>query len=252
MFIERPYAQLYSVAFGNSPRTLLAIGGWAGSWEVWTDTLADLSPTWRTIAYDHRGAGASSCAVESITLDNLVGDLFAIMDAYGLDRCVLAAESAGAVTALLAALQHPERVQALVLVDGLYYQPSDSNSPFVMGLKTQFEATIGAFVDNCVTEAHGAIWRRWGRQILMRSEPAAALRLYECAQEVDLRSRLRSIQTPTLILHGRDDRIVPLASSEWLAIQMPNSHLEVIDGAGHVPTVTRPHMVADAINRYFG
>ncbi|MBK9749077.1 MAG: alpha/beta hydrolase [Chloroflexi bacterium] len=252
MFIERPYAQLYSVAFGNSPRTLLAIGGWAGSWEVWTDTLADLSPTWRTIAYDHRGAGASSCAVESIMLDYLVSDVFAVMDAYGVDRCILAAESAGAATALLAALERPERVQGLVLVDGVYYQPDDPKSPFLQGLKTRFEATIGAFVDNCVTEEHGDMWRRWGRQILMRSEPAAAIRLYECAQEIDLRARLREIVIPTLILHGRDDRILPLVSSEWLATQLKNCHMEVIDGAGHVPTVTRPHIVADAINRYFG
>ncbi len=251
MFIERPDAQLYSVAFGNSPRTLLAIGGWAGSWEVWTDTLADLSSTWRTVAYDHRGAGATACAVDSITLDNLVSDLFAVMDAYQIERCVLAAESAGALTALLAALEQPDRIQGLVLVDGLYYQPADPHAPFLLGLKTQFEATIGAFVDNCVTEANGAIWRRWGRQILMRSEPAAAVRLYELAQSVDLRSRLRAITMPTLILHGRDDRILPLASSEWLATQLPNCHLEIIDGAGHVPCVTRPQIVSAAIDRYF-
>ena len=68
---------------------------------------------------------------------------------------------------------------------------------------------------------------------------------------VDLRRQVSQLGLPTLILHGDQDTLVPLSDSEWLASQIPQSHLHVVTGAGHVPTVTRPLEVAEAINRYF-
>lgn len=252
MFLSHAGAQFYTVSFGNSPRTIVAHGGWAGSWEVWTETFTYLSETWRTVAYDHRGTGATIAPPESITFATMVADLFAILDALAIERCVLAAESAGAAIALQAALTRPERFQGLVLVDGLYYQPpNEGPDPFLRGLRSDFAATIGAFVDACVPEPDSAAVRRWGRQILARSGAEAAARLYEAMQGVDLRPYASSIVQPTLLLHGDADRVAPLSAAEWLASQIPRSHLHVIAGAGHVPTVTRPRVVAEAINRFF-
>lgn len=59
-----------------------------------------MSQNWGTIAYDHRGAGATIAPLESISFNRLVEDVFAILDAYNAENCVLAAESAGALTAL--------------------------------------------------------------------------------------------------------------------------------------------------------
>jgi len=59
--------------------------------------------------------------VESITFDRLVDDVFAVLDAYAVEHCVLAAESAGALTALGAALKNPQRVTGFgLLYRGLY------------------------------------------------------------------------------------------------------------------------------------
>lgn len=71
MFISRPDAQLYAVAFGPGSQVLVALGGWVGSWEVWAEPFRLLSSTWRTIAYDHRGAGATIAPVESITTNSV-------------------------------------------------------------------------------------------------------------------------------------------------------------------------------------
>ena len=68
---------------------------------------------------------------------------------------------------------------------------------------------------------------------------------------VDLRPQVSRITQPTLILHGDRDSLVPLSDSEWLASQIQQSYLHVVHGAGHVPTVTRPLEVAEAINQYF-
>ncbi len=252
MFIAHNDAQFFTVSFGNSPRTILALGGWAGSWEVWTNTFGHLSSTWRAVAYDHRGTGATIAPVESITVANMTADIFVVMDALNIEQCVLAAESAGAITALHAILQQPQRFQGLVLVDGLYYRPaSEAVDPFVVGLKNDFPATIAQFVDTCVPESDSDAIRRWGRQILMRSEPAAAIQLYECVYGQDLRPHLGQITQPTLVIHGEQDHLVPVEAAQWLTTQLPDSRLEILPGAGHVPTVTRPYEVADAINRRF-
>ncbi len=252
MFIPVTDATLYVATFGAAPRSLVAMGGWTGSWELWAEPFAYLSPTWRTVAYDHRGCGVSLAPPESITFATLVSDVFAVLDALGIERCVLAAESSGAAVALQAALEQPQRFQGLVLVDGVYQRPqSDAPAPFVRALQADYPGTVARFVDTCLPEPDSEPLRHWGRMILARASQAAAIRLYERLEGVDLRPQVSQIQHPTLLLHGDADAIVPLASSEWLAAQIAGSHLHIVHGAGHVPTITRPREVAEAINAYF-
>jgi pimeloyl-ACP methyl ester carboxylesterase len=253
MFIEHAGAQLFTVSFGRADApALVALGGWIGSWELWAEPFAPLSQSWRTIAYDHRGAGASIAAAESITLDLLVDDLLAVLDALAIESCVLAAESSGVAVALMAALREPARFTGLVLVDGLYYQRSPGGQhPLLRGLQDSYESTLDWFANECAPNPEHAAIRRWGRQILARATPEAAMRLIACQEGLDLRPQIAQIAQPALVIHGDADRIVRLADSEWLAAQLPNGTLERIPGAGHVPTMTHGDLVAAAINRAF-
>ena len=255
MFISHNAAQLYTVEFGSGPRTILAHGGWTGSWELWSEPFTSLSKTWRTVAYDHRGTGASLAPVETISLENMVADVFAVMDSMNIEKCVLAAESAGGMVAVQAVLQQPQRFDGLVLVSSLLYnEKNGAEAAFIQGLKTNYEETIGRFVDACVleTEEDSREIRSWGRKILLRASPESAIRLLECTHGVDLRPNLPRVRIPTLILHGEQDAIVPLSDSEYIASQIPGSRLHIIKGAGHAPTTTCPGEVAGQINYFFG
>lgn len=253
MFIRSGDTQLHAVSFGPGPRSLLAFGGWAGSWELWAGPFGPLSATWRTVAYDHRGSGATLCPLPSITVEAMVADVFAVMDALGLDRPVLAAESAGATVALLAALAAPERFAGLVLVDGLvHHPPLDRPTPFMRALRADFAAAIGGFADACLPEPDSAAINHWGRQLLSDSGPDQAVRLLESVAGIDLRPRVREVKLPTVIIHGEADAIVPVEDARWMAAEMPNAALHILPGAGHVPTMTRPAEVAAIINAAFG
>ena len=254
MFIPHNGAQLYTVEFGSGPRTILAHGGWAGSWELWTEPFIHLSKTWHTVAYDHRGTGVTIAAADSISIENMVNDLFAVMDKLEIEKCVLAAESAGGFVAISAVLQQPERFEGLVLVDVMYARKTpQGDPPFAIGLKTNFEKTVQDFVDACVpeTEPNSAEVRAWGRKIIFRASQASAVKLNECTYGIDFRPQVSKISLPTLIIHGDNDVLVPLSDAEWLASSIPNSHLSILKGAGYVPTVTRPREIAEEINRYF-
>jgi pimeloyl-ACP methyl ester carboxylesterase len=252
MFIHSGETKLYASSFGPSHfPAIVGIGGWIGSSELWLEPFSILSEYYRTIAYDHRGSGASIAPVESITLDNLVNDVFMVLDAYGIDQCTLAAESAGALTALAAALKNPQRITALIIVDGMYYQSSIQNSEaFLQGLKTNYFATLDRFVELCVPEPDCQHIKRWGRQIINRADQQSAVALHIASSGVDMRESLGQIKQPTLIIHGEQDSLVPLEHARELATKISLSQLVVLKGAGHVPTLTRPHEVATAISNF--
>jgi pimeloyl-ACP methyl ester carboxylesterase len=252
MFLRVDDADVFVTSFGGGPKTLVAHGGWVGSGELWLQPFERLSRSWRTITYDHRGTGATVDRAPAVTFERLVQDLFRVLDALEVDRCVLAGESAGASVVLEAALRDPSRFTGLVIVGGRYHGGRTVGAARLMeGCKTDFRGTMEAFVNACVPEEDCEAERRWGKQIVNRSTGPAAVQLMECVEMVDVERRLGEISLPTLILHGSRDVIAPLAAAENLAAKLPRSRLIVLDGAGHVPTITRPGEVAAAIDDFF-
>ena len=83
--------------------------------------------------------------------------------------------------------------------------------------------------------------------ILTRSTPEMSARLLESMWRLDLSERLAEIRMPALVIHGGDDAIVPPAAGRLIATHIPGARLAVIDGAGHVPTLTFPERVAREI-----
>lgn len=253
MFISVDKAQIFSTSFGSKTApAIVGIGGWIGSWELWLDPLSILSQHWHTVAYDHRGSGATVAPLETITPQHLTDDVFAVMDAYGLPDFVLAAESSGAFTALSATLKHPERIRGLVIVDGNYYSPPfTGETPFQSHLRQNFDQALTQFVNACIPEPGSEAIRHWGLQILQRASVEAAIALSRAWAGTDLRPQLHRISQPTLVIHGEADVIVPPEAAHTLAQALPNSKLITMPGVGHVPTLTRPAEVAQAIKGFF-
>ena len=253
MFLKTADADIFVNDFGQlGSNTLVAHGGWVGSGELWLQPFEQLSRRWRCITYDHRGTGSTRHRGGPITQQLLVDDLFRVLDALQVERCILAGESMGGVTVLQAVLRAPERFSGLVLVGARYQgQLSERARKLVSGCKEDFSATMNAFVSACTPEEDCAAEREWALRIVMRSNPQDAAQLLECMGSVDLAPRLREITVPTLILHGRRDVIRPLSDSEFLHLNIAGSRLVPFENAGHVPTITRPTAVAAEIEAFF-
>lgn len=253
MFLKRDDATLFITECGGGPPTFVAHGGFVGSGELWADAFALLSRTWRTITYDHRGTGVTR-QLGRITGEQLIDDLDQVLRATGASRPVLAGESMGAKVVLAAALREPDRYTGLVIVDGAWMQPPKGGvaDALIAGCRADYRRTIDAFVNNCIVEADGDDARHWARQIVYRSDGESAAQLLEASAQIDLSTGFDRLTLPVLIIHGSEDRIVPVAAAEELCRRLPKAELKVIAGAGHVPTMTRPREVADAINFFFG
>jgi pimeloyl-ACP methyl ester carboxylesterase len=251
MFVQRPDARLMSLSFGRGPRTLLALGGWIGSGEVWFELFGHL-PDWRCVSMDHRGTGASRHGATRITAQAMVDDLLAVADAQQVGRCVLAAESAGAGIALAAVLQRPERFSGLVLVGASWQAPpAGAMDGFITALRQNYAGTVQAFVERCLPEPDSEDLRRWGRQILMRASPEHAVELLQYRAELALRDRLGQVCLPVLLVHGDRDVVSPPAESQTLARLLPDAELQLLPGLGHVPIMTAPALVARLIESRF-
>ena len=253
MFLDINNRKVFSLSFGVGPRTFLAHGGWMGDSELWLQPFEILSQSWRTVTYDHRGTGLTTSVPDDITRQGLVDDLFTVMDALAIEKCILAGESSGVLIALEAYFAHPDRFDGLALVDG--YPGSyagQSNDERLTAMRLDWPRYWSDFVDNCVTEPGADHIRRWGRRIGARSDGEHAARLSAVSGGVSFQDRLAEVAVPTLVIHGSGDKIIPLGGGQALAAGIPGSKLVVIEGSGHVPTLTFPVQVADAINAFFG
>ena len=254
MFLDVDGARLHALDFGAGPRTLLAVGGWTGSWEVWEEPLAQLTTDgWRCVAYDHRGAGESPVDPGRISVEHMIGDVAAVLDAVGVERCVLAGESQGGAIAQYAAARWPERFTGLVLAaPAPARRRANAGSAFADACRADYPATVEQFVDACFPEPDCEHVKRWATNVLLRAEPEQAARIVEMwgddtVPELDA----AAIGVPTLIVHGTADAIVPIDESRELATRLQDVELLELDDVGHVPTMTRPDDVVAAIRRRF-
>lgn len=252
MFLKWEDADILVSAFGSGPRTIVAHGGWVGSGELWHPPFRSLSHDWRCITYDHRGTGATRSRATAITFELLVDDLFRVLDALAVVRCVLAGESMGAMVVLAAALRQPQRFEGLAIVCG---RTSGELGPaaqaMLFGCQNDFAGTMSAFCKACTPEPDCAAEREWGRRIVMRSDAKSAVELMTCMKGVDLAPRFAEIAMPVLVLQGARDVINPPAAAEATARGLPNARLVMHPDAGHVPTLTRPDWVAREIRGFF-
>lgn len=244
---------LNTVEFGTGEPALLGVGGWIGNWELWQQPFEVLSRSHRCIAYDHQGAGESPVEPDAISFEAQVRTVFELMDAFQMQPCVLLGESNGGAVAIEAVLRQPERFNALVLIDSpTWGWDNPETRGFVQALRSNFKSTIDAFVNLCTPEPEVEHVRRWVRNILLKAEPEVAARLLECMYGLDLRPRLGELRLPTLVIQGELDaiRFVRLSRAEENVSLMLQARLHVVRGAGHVPTLTRPAEVTEAIEQF--
>ncbi len=137
-----------------------------------------------------------------------------------------------------------------MIVAGAYFMEPSSGpglSEFHRYLLTSYEEWVAQFIEASTPEPDSDHFKAWGRKLFGRATPEDAVAFFKATEGVDLRPRLREIEQPTLLIHGRLDAVVPLEVGEQLAASIPTAELKILDDAGHGPPVTRPTEVAEAI-----
>lgn len=214
----------------------------------------------RLILFDRRGTGLSDPIVARTTLEDQMEDLGAVLDAVGSERAALFAQAEGAPMAILYAATHPERTQALVLYAGMARMTGAPGYEWP-GTPAEREARIaeifvqwgdGGRADLIAPSLAGdAALRRWFGQLERLSASPGTLRLlFDIAGETDVRDVLPSIQVPTLLLHRRDDLVIDVRHSRYLAQQVPGARYVELEGRDNLVVVGDSERVIAEIEQF--
>jgi pimeloyl-ACP methyl ester carboxylesterase/DNA-binding CsgD family transcriptional regulator len=261
------------IAFAESGagEPLVKTGNWLShlefDWEspVWQHWFRYLSTRRRLVRYDARGCGLSDWKATSLTLDDHVADLEAVIDAVRLDKFPLLGISQGGAVAIEYALRHPERVSQLILVGAFargWFRAGEKTAAQARSLLGLIE--VGWANDNpafrhVFTELFipGATPEqdKWFDDLMrITSTPAIASRVLQGFGEVDIRDRLHDVRTPALVLHCRHDACIPLKLGRELASSIPDAQFIELDGRNHILLQREPawDRFCQAVDNFLG
>ena len=256
---------------GPAPIVLLHGGGTDFSELSWGPVRADLARDHPVHAPDWPGYGCSEPLEERCTQDVLVRHLGALLDAWKLDRATLVGISMGGGAALGFALDHPDRVERLMLV-GSHGLAERAPLHFLSWIFTHtpglMELTWSIIRSNRFLAHHTLIpvladpmvfTGETERNFLNSLRSRDATRTFTQWQRSEVRfgglrscyrDRLGELRMPTLLVHGERDRIVPVAAAREAASRIPNAELVVLPGCRHWVQRDKPEAFLRALRAF--
>lgn len=230
---------------GNGEAILLLHGSGPGvsAWANWRLTIQSLQDQYRLIAPDLAGFGYSQFPENmQFSRENWLKQIIDFLDAMGLKKVNIIGNSFGGSMALALAIHHPERVNKLVLMgsvgvpfeltaglDAVWgYTPSFENMQAIMKIFAYNQKLVG---DELVQMRYIASTKEDTRAAYERMFPAPRQRWVEAMSHPE--ADIRSIQQPTLMVHGRDDQVIPLSTSLTMLNWIENSQLHIYSQCGH-------------------
>jgi pimeloyl-ACP methyl ester carboxylesterase len=231
---------------------IVLVHGYRSSGRVWALSQAAFSPKYRSIALSNRGAGDSDhgATPEDYTVEKFAEGVYEAVKSLGLERFVLIGHSMGGATVTQFALDHPEMLRALVLLD-----PAPlAGRPLTDGWQAQVEGSWragtmepaslqGGQPDDYQTALRADVLRNPLERLIGGRASMASLRL---------RERLRELAMPVLVVGGdRDDTVgVDNILTEYLALRPAVRSLHVFHGIAHSPNSECPVEFAAVIERW--
>ena len=244
-------------AYGQGDPVLM-IMGFMGSSRAWFRLLPHIAAGHKAIVFDNRGTGDSDRSVGLWSMDDLVRDALAVLDAAGEETAHVVGVSMGGMIAQNLALDHADRVRTLTLLCTHPGGRRPEQPPWRMLASVALRPLLGAggtfrvvapllYSDRTRTDRPD----RLDADLRMRTEdetPAAtALGQAAAIFGHDTRERLGGLRMPVLVVHGEEDRLVPVRAGHEIARLIPHARLEIVAAAGHLLSTDAEEQTAGAI-----
>jgi pimeloyl-ACP methyl ester carboxylesterase/DNA-binding CsgD family transcriptional regulator len=224
-------------------------------WEspIWRHWLQELMHKHMLIRYDERGNGLSDWDVEDVSFESWVKDLEAVVDALGLERFPLFANSQGGTVAIAYAVRHPEKVSHLILYGAyargwlnrdLSQEQKEEEELIIklmrVGWGRENPAFRQVFAAQLRPEATIEEFRAFDEQMRISTSPENAARLESEMHRTDVTALAPLLSVPTLVLHPRKDAAVPFEEGRLLASLIPNAQFVALESNNHLLTEHEP------------
>lgn len=234
---------------------LVLVHGSNASLHTWEPWVAELGDTYRIVSMDLPGHGLTGrIPGDDYSREGMTQTVHELTEILGVDRFAIAGNSMGGGVAALYALEHPDRVSALILVDaaGVPVKRKDDEVPlafriasmpvisnamrYVLPRSLVEEGVRKVFVDQSkVTDEMVA--RYFDLSLHEGNRDATRIRFASSAKrdEEAFAARLGEIKMPTLILWGEKDGLIPVSAAHEFKARIPQAELVIFENVGHVP-----------------
>ena len=267
--IDIHYMSNNTNATDDTPTFVLLHGSNFNSY-TWTEVFDFFSQQGQVIAYDQIPYGLSEKLVAGDWSDRnpyssvaAVDQLFLLLDELNVGHAVLVGNSYGATLAVQAAQAHPERVDALILVDAAVYVEEEMPAwlfdlPQMRRLGPLFARQLGqseAFIRQTYLNPEQISDERMALTMIQTQVRDWDTAYWEYLRvwgldTPDYITRIPEIQQPVLVISGDSDAIVPVSDSQTLHSELPNSELVVLPSCGHVPQEECPDIFEEAVGEW--
>jgi sigma-B regulation protein RsbQ len=249
---------------GDGPQTMILAHGFGTDQTAWHFQIAAFEARYRMVLFDLVGAGGSEPTAFSPTqyqtLDAYARDLLEICAALDLRDALYVGHSMSGMIGVLAAVAEPHRFARLILIgasprylndEGYHggFEQTDINQIYA-AMDSDYATWASAFAPVVMSNAERPALAIAFANTLQTIDPPTARTVARTIFQSDYRAVLPQVQTRTLIIQPRHDVAVPLAVGEYLAQHMPHATLCVIEAEGHLPHVSAPALVNQAIGDY--
>jgi 3-oxoadipate enol-lactonase/4-carboxymuconolactone decarboxylase len=254
-FATRDTVRIYWKLDGAYERPALVLLNSIGTdMALWDAVLPSLLPHFHVLRMDTRGHGASDAPEGDYSLEMLAADVIAVMDAAGIVQAAVAGVSLGGMIAMQMALDHGERVSALIPVCTSATMDSAAWAARVAKVRSEGTAAIadlamGRFLSPGFTRTHDSVAAGL-RGALVAMADAGYAGCGAAIRDMALINRLASLTLPVLIVAGDRDTSTPFSGhGEHLAKKMPHAQVVHLDAA-HLAPVESPVALGGAIVRF--
>jgi pimeloyl-ACP methyl ester carboxylesterase len=248
--------RVHLVDVGSGGVAVLFVHGLGGRWQNWIENIPRVAASRRAVAFDLPGFGRSQLPVAPISIEGYAAVIERLCDLLELESLVLVGNSMGGAVAIAAALALPELVSGLVLVSPAAISLADFNpgpaaalvaalartplgSP--QGMRSILRRSRARHLAFAPLVRHPTLIATDTLSELVGGRGAPGLAgAIEAMIANELERSLAGVHQPALIVQGREDMLVPLRLSSWLAGALPNARLEILEDTGHLPMIERP------------
>jgi pimeloyl-ACP methyl ester carboxylesterase len=274
-FVEVNGVTVHYKEMGQGEPVFILLHGFGASEFSWREVMEPLSTSGRVIAYDRPAFGLTERPMEGnwtgtnpYSVQGNVELLDGLMDELGVDKAILVGNSAGGEIATAYAIEHPERVQGLVLVDPAVgkgnrgpvpqWAVSLMASPQIRHIAPLLVRTIAGEMGNDTirmawhdpSRIDPEIYEGYRKPLRANNWDTALYEFTIAGNPVNYSGRLTDLTMPVLVITGDDDRIVPTEQSIQLSKEIPGAELVVLKDCGHVPQEECPDQFMTSVQSF--
>lgn len=244
----------------DDPKPIILLHGTSASLHTWQGWAERLSLSRRVIRFDLPAFGLTGPHPQGdYRIETYAKTVVAVMQHFNIEQAVIGGNSLGGYVAWATAVLYPQRVDSLILVNASGYPYESQSVPLGFKIASQPllnrllgdalpRSVIRGSLENVYSDTSKvteALVQQYFELTTRAGNRDALVKRFEQTVAGPLSLKVPDISQPTLIIWGRDDKLIPLKMGRRFAQEIPNSRLVILDNLGHIPHEEGPKISLD-------